>query len=123
MARQILVIDDEEAIRVILKTCLEMTSGWTVLLASSAEAGIRMARAELPDAILLDVRMPETDGVALFHQLQAHALTRDIPAIFLTAEAKAAEHEVLKALGAGVILKPFEPMMIADQISRLLDWS
>ena len=123
MIRQILIVDDEEAIRVILKASLEMTTEWTVLVASSAEAGIQIARARLPDAILLDVRMPGTDGIALFHQLQAHELTHNIPAIFLTAEARLAEHQALEVLGAGVISKPFEPMAIAAQIRALLAWA
>lgn len=122
MTRRILVVDDEEAIRIILKASLEMTAGWSVLLAPSADVGIHMATAEQPDVILLDVRMPELDGVSLFHQLQAHARTRDIPIIFLTAEARVAEHKVLEALSAGIILKPFEPTAIAGQIKTLLAW-
>lgn len=121
--RRILVIDDEEAIQFILKASLELTTGWIVLLAPSAKVGLSMAQAEQPDAILLDVMMPELDGVALFHQLQAHACTRDIPAIFLTAQTRSSEQKVLETLGAGVILKPFEPTAIADQIKTLLAWS
>ncbi|MGB3788108.1 MAG: response regulator [Phormidesmis sp.] len=120
--RRLLVIDDEEAIRIILKASLEMTVKWTVLVAASAEEGMVMAQAEQPDAILLDVMMPKIDGITLFHQLKAQAMTKHIPVIFLTAQAREVERKQLEALGSGVILKPFEPEAIAQQIQNLLDW-
>ncbi|KPQ34741.1 MAG: Response regulators consisting of a CheY-like receiver domain and a winged-helix DNA-binding domain [Phormidesmis priestleyi Ana] len=122
MTRQILAIDDEEAIRIILKASLEFTAGWTVLTAASGQAGFAIAQTEQPDAILLDVMMPETDGITLFHQLQAEASTQKIPIIFLTAQAREVERKRLEALGCGVILKPFEPEIIAQQVRTLLDW-
>ncbi len=120
--RRLLVIDDEEAIRIILKASLELTVKWTVLVAASAEEGMVMAQAEQPDAILLDVMMPEIDGITLFHQLKAQAMTKHIPVIFLTAQAREVERKQLEVLGSGVILKPFEPAAIAQQIRDLLDW-
>jgi CheY-like chemotaxis protein len=123
MSRQILVIDDEEAIRLIIQASLEFTTSWTVLLASSGTEGLKMAQAEQPDAILLDVMMPEMDGISILHQLQTHPLTQNIPAIFLTAQVKEAERKKLKALGAGVLSKPFDPSAIAHQIKTLLNWS
>lgn len=122
MNRKILVVDDEEAIQIILKASLEFTAGWTVLLAPSGEKGLSLAQSEQPDAILLDVMMPGIDGISLFHQLQAQPLTREIPAIFLTAQAREIERKALEKLGAGVILKPFEPEAIAHQIRTLLNW-
>jgi len=68
------------------------------------------------------VMMPGIDGISLFHQLQAQPLTREIPAIFLTAQAREIERKALEKLGAGVILKPFEPEAIAHQIRTLLNW-
>ena len=122
MTRRILVIDDEEAIRIIIQASLEFTAGWTVLVAASGTEGIKIAQSEQLDAILLDVMMPEMDGVALLHQLRSHPLTQNIPAIFLTAQAQEAERKKLEALSSGVILKPFEPTAIARQIGSLLDW-
>ncbi len=120
--RRLLVVDDEEAIRIVLQAALELTAKWTVLVAASGEEGMVMAQAEQPDAILLDVMMPEIDGITLFHQLKAQAMTKHIPVIFLTAQAREVEREQLEALGSGVILKPFEPEVIAGQIRQLLDW-
>jgi CheY-like chemotaxis protein len=123
MSRRILVIDDEEAIRIIIQASLEFTAGWTVLLAASGAEGLTMAQAEQPDAILLDVMMPEMDGVSLFHQLQIQPLTQNIPAIFLTAQARNVERKKLESLASGVISKPFEPSAIAHQIRTLLNWT
>lgn len=122
MTRRILAIDDEEGIRIILKASLEFTAGWNVLTAVSGKEGLASAEAEQPDAILLDVMMPDTDGVTLFHQLQNNPSTQTIPVIFLTAQVRETELKSLEALGTGVILKPFEPDAIAQQIRTLIGW-
>lgn len=122
MSQRILLIDDEEAIQIIFKASLEFTNGWVVLIASSGVEGMEMAEIEQPDAILLDVMMPDLDGIAVFHQLQSQPLTQQIPIIFLTAQAREAESKQLASLGSGMILKPFEPQLIAHQISTLLNW-
>lgn len=123
MTRRVLIIDDEEAIQTILKVSLELTAGWSVLTTSSSTAGLATAKNEQPDAILLDVMMPDTDGIALLHQLQTEPLTQDIPVIFLTAQAKVSERQSLAAIATGLILKPFEPNTIAKQIREILNWS
>ena len=122
MSRTVLVIDDEKAIRIILQAALEFTAGWRVLLAASGAEGMAVAQVEQPEAILLDVQMPDMSGTLLFQKLQAQALTQKIPVIFLTAQAREAERKALEELGAGLILKPFEPEAIASQIRTLLGW-
>ena len=123
MSRRVLIIDDEEAIQTIVKVSLELTAGWTVLTTSSSTEGLEKAKKEQPDAILLDVMMPETDGVTLLHQLRTEPLTQDIPVIFLTAQARASERQSLEAIATGLILKPFEPDTIAKQVREILNWS
>ena len=123
MIRRILVIDDEASILVVVKTTLELTAGWKVITADSAMAGFEIAKRERPDAILLDVVMPEPDGVTILHKLQADPQTQSIPVIFLTAKARYDEQQSFKHLEiAGVIVKPFEPKKIADQVRALLGW-
>ncbi len=83
-----------------------------------------MAASEQPDAILLDVMMPDFDGPATFRTLQQDDGTKNIPVIFLTAKAQAAEQRGLRELGAaGVISKPFDPMELAAQVSNILGWA
>lgn len=123
MSRKLLVIDDEEAIIIVLKASLEATTDWQVITCSSATKGISMATREHPDAVLLDVSMPKVDGTQVFRALQAEASTQTIPVIFLTAKARDSEQQELKALGVtGVIIKPFSPETIAMQIKEILGW-
>ncbi|HEY9644625.1 MAG TPA: response regulator, partial [Coleofasciculaceae cyanobacterium] len=61
-AKQILVVDDEPSIREVVATCLQRLGGWEVLTASSGQEALHQARTKHPDAIILDVLMPEMDG-------------------------------------------------------------
>ena len=60
--KQILLIDDEYRIREVTKMSLEMMAGWKVLTASSGSEGLAIAQSQQPDAILLDMMMPDLDG-------------------------------------------------------------
>ncbi|MEM9945015.1 MAG: response regulator [Cyanobacteria bacterium P01_D01_bin.36] len=123
MHRKVLVIDDEEAIVIVLKASLEATTDWQIITCSSATKGIAIATTEYPDIVLLDVSMPKVDGTQVFKALQTEALTQNIPVIFLTAKARVSEQQILKALGvSGIILKPFSPETIAAQIKEILGW-
>jgi CheY-like chemotaxis protein len=123
MLRKILIIDDEDSIREVVKVTLEVLSGWTALTASSARQGITMAANEKPDAILLDVMMPDMDGFQTLHALQANPATRTIPVVMLTAKVKTGDTKTSRPDGVkGVILKPFNPLRLAGQISQALGW-
>jgi CheY-like chemotaxis protein len=121
--KRILVIDDEDDIREVAKLSLEMVGGWEVLVARSGAEGLATARAETPDAILLDVMMPEIDGPATFRKLQEDPVTREIPVILMTARVQAADRQGFKNLGVtSLIAKPFDPMQLASQVSEALHW-
>ena len=68
--RRILIIDDDDDIREVAALSLEATADWSILTASSGKEGIKIAAAQKPDAILMDVMMPEMDGPTTFKQLQ-----------------------------------------------------
>ena len=122
-AKRILVIDDAEDIREVAQVSLEMVGGWEVLTASSGREGVAKALAEQPDAILLDVMMPDQDGPTTFLQLQANNATQHIPVILLTAKALAGDRRMFADLGVvSVIAKPFEPMFLAAQVAEALGW-
>ena len=89
--KKVLVIDDESDIREVAKLCLEINSNWDVLTADSGENGIAVATTEKPDAILLDVMMPNMDGLATLIRLQENQTTKDIPVILLTAKVQATQ--------------------------------
>ena len=80
-----------------------------------------MAHADRPDAILLDVMMPDIDGPATFRLLQDDPRTRDIPVIFLTAKAQTADRVAFSRLGvAGTLAKPFDPLTLTDEVAAIL---
>ncbi|HTV56771.1 MAG TPA: response regulator [Terriglobia bacterium] len=123
MRRKILIIDDEDSIREVVKVTLEVLSGWIAVTASSAKQGIMVAADEKPDAILLDVMMPDMDGFQTLHALQANPATRSIPVVMLTAKVKTGDATTACPDGVkGVILKPFNPLRLAGQISQALGW-
>jgi CheY-like chemotaxis protein len=121
--KQILVIDDEDGIRNLIRFSLEALTPWMVLTAASGTEGLAIAQTYIPDAILLDVMMPDLDGIATFAQMQLNPRLQNIPTIFLTAKAIASECENLLTLGiAGVITKPFKAQMLVNQIKGYLNW-
>ncbi|MCH7786408.1 MAG: response regulator [Chloroflexi bacterium] len=122
-ARRILIVDDEDDIREVAKVSLEMVGGLEVLTACSGSEAIEKAKAELPDAILLDVMMPDMDGPTTFQKIQADAAIQHIPVIFLTAKVQANDHRKFAELGvSGVIAKPFDPLNLSAQVAKVLGW-
>ena len=122
--RKILIVDDDDDIREVARVSLEAVGGWDVLIAGSGIEGLAQAKAGQPDAILLDVMMPDMDGPTTFQRLQADAATRHIPVILLTAKVQAADHLQFAELGvSGVLAKPFDPMTLPSQVAEVLSWS
>jgi CheY-like chemotaxis protein len=124
MSKCILVVDDEEDVRAIAQLGLEMGAGWRVLTASSGQEAIAIAEAEQPDAILLDMMMPEMDGRKTLQALKANPATQQIPVILVTAKAQQSNQEIFADLDVMAILaKPFRPLQLPEQISQMLGWA
>lgn len=120
----VLVVDDNDDIRELAQLCLESVDGWTVLTAGSGAAAIESARENHPDAVLLDMMMPEMDGLTTFEHLQSDASTRDIPVLLFTAKLQARDRQIWDGTAIrGTIAKPFDPMTLGDQVSRTLNWA
>lgn len=121
--KHILLIDDEETIQEVVQVGIEIETGWQVATASSGLEGIDLAQTQQPDAILLDVMMPDMDGISTLSRLKANLQTRSIPVIFLTAKTQITEKDRLQGLGVvDVITKPFNSMTLASQIAKILQW-
>ena len=121
-AKRILLIDDEASILAVARIGLKR-AGWSVSTAASGKEGIAKAVTEQPDAIVLDVMMPEMDGLATLKQLQNNSQVKDIPVIFLTAKVQKADRRRFYASGIqGFITKPFDPTTLSSQISGFLGW-
>jgi CheY-like chemotaxis protein len=118
---KILIIDDEDDIRRIARLSLSRIGRMDVLEAAGGAEGVRMAEEQQPDAILLDVMMPNMDGPATLAALQQNPKTSAIPVLFLTAKALTAEIERLRQLGArDVLTKPFDPVALPTQVQAAL---
>ena len=121
---KILLVDDEDSVREVAQTSLEIMAGWDVVAVSSGKEALEKAASEQPDAILLDVMMPEMDGPTTYKQLQLNPQTSGIPVVLLTAKVQSADRERFAELGvAGVISKPFDPAILHERVAELLGWS
>ncbi|MEC4814569.1 MAG: response regulator [Scytonema sp. PMC 1069.18] len=122
--KRILVVDNEEYIQEVTKICLETVAGWEVLTAGSGKEGISKAETFQPDAILLDVMMPDMDGPTTYEKLQENPATKSIPVILLTAKIQASDRRRYAQMGImAAIAKPFNPLELAGQVANALGWS
>ena len=103
---KILVVEDNGD-NMFLTVMLLESAGHTVFSANDAEAGLTMARAELPDLILMDIQLPGMDGLEATTLLRQDPATRAVPVIALTALAMKGDEERIRAAGCdGYISKP-----------------
>ncbi len=123
-ALRVLLVDDDEDIRIIGEMALKEVGGMKTYLADSGERAIELACRERPDVILLDVMMPKLDGLATFRRLRDRAETAAIPVVFITAKVQRSEVQRYLELGAiGVIGKPFDPMGLPDELRGIVSRS
>jgi CheY-like chemotaxis protein len=122
--KQVLIIDDEETIQTVVRFGLKLSNNWGVCCASSGIEGLTLAAQVQPDVILLDVMMPEMDGIATLKTLQSSPSTQNIPVILLTAKAQTSDRRQFQTLGvSGIITKPFNSLNLAAEISTILHWT
>jgi DNA-binding response OmpR family regulator len=118
---RVLVIDDEAPIRLLCRVNLEAEK-MQVLEAADGPSGLELARAEIPDVILLDVMMPGLDGWRVAEELMDDESTREIPIIFLTARAEFRDRaRGLDIGGVDYVTKPFNPIELASLVNDLLE--
>ena len=117
--KRILVCDDDPVILRLLQVNLEL-EGYEVLSAHHGEEAVRVATAELPDLVILDIMMPRMDGYQACQALKAQESTRDIPVVFLSAKAQHSDIERGRAFGVeDYLTKPFDPAELLEVIDRL----
>ena len=123
LPKTILVIEDEASLRLVIKITLEKLGGWTVVTAASGEDGLYQARQAQPDAILLDVMMPDMDGLTVLQQLRSQPQTCKTPVILLTAKMMPLAPDEQTQFGiSGIIAKPFDPLQLTQQVVGILHW-
>ena len=121
IGKQVLVVDDDRNIREVVSMCLHKLKGWDVLTAASGQEGLDGVQTNSPDVIILDVMMPEMDGLAFLRQLRSNPNTKKIPVILLTANRYLPDKSLLTELGVvETISKPFLPVNLVRQIDKAL---
>ncbi|MGL6344653.1 MAG: response regulator [Waterburya sp.] len=120
---KLLLIDDNEDNRALIKIALEIATNWEIITASSGIEGINKAKSEIPDIILLDLIMPDLDGLTVHNLLKQNLFTCTIPIIFVTAMVNdKVISELEDANVNGIITKPLNPNSLASDISKMCDW-
>ena len=114
---KVLIVDDDDDIRTITRLSLTTVGGLDVVEAADGRAAVDAALCERPDLILLDVMMPEMDGVQTLAALRSQGAVAGIPVVFLTAKALQSEIDRLLSFNvAAVFVKPFDPLTLADRL-------
>lgn len=117
---RITYVEDEPDIREVAQIALETLGGFTLDICSNGAEALEKAPAFRPDLILLDVMMPDMDGIETFKRLKSLPQLRDTPVIFMTAKAQVHEVASYETLGAtGIITKPFDPISLSDEIQSI----
>jgi DNA-binding response OmpR family regulator len=117
---KILIAEDEPDIRELVAFMLRF-AGYEVVAASNGEEAVQTASREIPDLVLMDVRMPRMTGYDACRLMKANPDLRDVPVVFLSA--KGQESEIQSGLAAGAeeyLLKPFSPDELTNRVRTIL---
>ena len=121
MKRKILVVDDEPQIVRLLALRLK-AKNFDVISAYDGYQCVQVAKAELPDMILLDIKMPLGGGIKAFEKLKSISTTSNIPVIFITAFPSKEVKKLVMDMGAeDFISKPFNSDSLIEKINTILN--
>jgi two-component system phosphate regulon response regulator PhoB len=119
--KTVVVADDEPVVRHLVHATLALGAPVEVLEARTGAEALALVRRRPIDLLLLDVGMPELDGLETCRALKADPATRHIPVVFLSARAQPADRDAGAAAGAsGYLTKPFSPRVLSETARRLL---
>ena len=118
---RVLVVDDEPDVLLLCRLNLQQR-GHELLEAPDGATALELARAQRPDAIVLDLMLPGIDGYEVLQTLRGDPLTASIPVLVLTAKSLRADRERSHGLGASAFLtKPFLPSELCEQVDSLVE--
>ncbi|HEY2596225.1 MAG TPA: response regulator, partial [Chloroflexota bacterium] len=121
-SRRVLIIEDDSATRKLLSVGLQ-NHGFEAVEAADGDAGITAAFTESPDLVLLDLRLPGTDGFGVLQQLKRSPATAQIPVIVVTGDEDlwlGARARVLALGAADFVAKPFELDALIEEMRTLI---
>lgn len=117
---RVMHVEDDESIRAVAEIALTDVAGFTLLSCDSGQSALAQAEGFAPQLILLDVMMPQMDGLQTLAALRQIPALAKTPVVFMTAKIQQAEKQrYLDAGAVGIIEKPFEPMALGDTLSQL----
>lgn len=120
MPHKVLIIDDEWTIAKALCTRLSL-SGFELRAAADGTSGLQAAREFMPDAILLDLRMPDMDGFEVLRRLRSESNLATIPVIILSANVQDSVRQEAKASGAaGFFTKPYDHKLVIASLNAVI---
>ena len=118
--KRVLIIEDNAENRRLFQAILKL-EGALVLEADGAQLGVELAGREQPDLILMDIHMPEMDGLTATRLLRANPATAEIPIIAVTASVMSRDKGKITEAGCdGHIAKPIDPFLFPQQIAAYL---
>jgi two-component system cell cycle response regulator DivK len=119
--RRILVVEDNPLNLKLVRDVLQF-AGYDVVEAQSGEEGLRVAEADPPDLVLMDLQLPGIDGTETLRRLRQGRLGRDVPVVAVTAFAMAEDRERANLAGFdGYVEKPISVRALPNQIEAFLD--
>lgn len=120
MRRKLLIADDESGVRRLVRMTLA-SEDYEILEASDGDEALTIARAEMPDLLLLDVKMPRRSGLNVCRVLKADAATQGIAIVMLTARSLEEDDGTAASIGADYYFtKPFSPVALVRKVDEIL---
>ncbi len=120
--KTLFVVDDDADILILIKHCLDKLPNIQVKYLHSGESAIREACISPPDMMLVDVMMPQMDGLSVLKTVQSLPMLAHIPIVFFTAKVQQDEiAEYYKQGACNVITKPFDPRKLGSEILEIWD--
>ena len=120
MSKTILVVEDNENNMMLVRDVLEM-KGYSVLAATTGMEGVRLALEAKPDLILMDIQLPDIDGITAFKQIRASEASKQVP--ILAVSASAMQEEQIKIAASGFeayITKPLNMKSFVETVEKFI---
>lgn len=117
MSRKVLVVDDEEDVLLVIKKRLEL-KGYVVNATKNGAETLKVLTEYVPDVVLLDYFLPDTNGLELFNKIRGISLLSGVPIIFMSANVEKLEEIEKTVKASGYISKPMEIDVLVNKIEN-----
>ena len=117
----VLIVEDNEKNMKLARDVLQ-AKGYKTLEAVTGEDGVKLAKENIPDLVLMDIQLPGINGIEAFKQIRADAKTASIPVVALTASVTPTDRSAINAAGFDAFVsKPISLKEFLDTVKRLVD--